>query len=293
MGMIRPLFLEIPRLEFELPANWDRNFLEADIGNVRIDQGLQHIGNWLRCYVEMRHIASFSASQTQVVRAIDRLLTRVTKLQNGYTPEREQSFRIATRYIALPSNQTDRARNIALDYLGNALLSSKQDMLTNSLHERGRLCQQAVHSINICAESLRQIVDHLKSVRLLLTCTAEDKTELFRKISQLVGRPIHYRVDPYMELHFRPDQDARDTLAAAMCVIYRYIGGDTRSIRRDGASNHFMKFLKAATQSLSGHHGPALESAANRMLHREKQHGAGTLEEILRFQSVVQKSASQ
>jgi hypothetical protein len=126
---------------------------------------------------------------------------------------------------------------------------------------------------------------------ILLTSTPEENQERFRKLSLIIGSPVYYQADRHMAAYFSPDQDAIDTLATAMCLTYRFIGGNP-SVRRDGSLNHFMNFLDAAALSLHGYHVPSLRSAANRMLELEQLNGEGSLEEILRLQCLSANGAA-
>ena len=77
MSLIRPLGIEIPRRLVELPTGWQQRFQYVDLGNISIDvEALWHLENWLRCYVDMTHIASFSAQLKEVVRALRRIESR-------------------------------------------------------------------------------------------------------------------------------------------------------------------------------------------------------------------------
>lgn len=250
MSTIRPFFLDIPPKQFNLPRDWQRHFVDLNLQEIRLDaEALKHIEAWLCCYVDMLHIASFSASSSMVIQVLQRLQRRSTKFQIGHSDAREQSLRIELQYQEPPRDETERAQNIALDYVVNALLCDRQDYASEDLQQRGYRAKLVLKSVALDAETVSRLKRHCEDAIELLSRTSDENAAHFAKPH---GRPLPhgktfvFTPDPHMEKHFRVEQDAIDVLAAAMCVIYRYIGGHA-SVSNDGRSNvSFMQFLDAA-----------------------------------------------
>ena len=104
MGTIRPLFVEIPRKQFDLQIDWQRGFKSLPQDGPRIDATtFQHLETWLRCYVDKLHIASFSADQKLVLRALRSISSRISKLKAGHSVARERWLRSHPRQDHRPT----------------------------------------------------------------------------------------------------------------------------------------------------------------------------------------------
>jgi hypothetical protein len=285
MGTIRPLFFDIPPKRFDLPRDWQRHFVDLSLQVIRLDaEAFKHIEAWLRCYVDMFHIASYSADSSMVIQALQRLQRRSKKLQIGHSAAREQSLRTELQYQVPPRDETERAQNIALDYVGNALLCDRQDYASEDRPQRGCRAKIVLKSIAIDEESVTRLERHCGNAIDLLSRTHDENAAHFAKFhgrSLPLGKTFELKADSNMAKHFRIEQDAIDVLAAAMCVIYRYIGGHA-SVSNDGRSNDpFMQFLDAACKALPQPKPGSLHSPARTLLRAERQNGDGTLQTIM------------
>jgi hypothetical protein len=294
MGTVRPLFIEIVPKKFELPEGWQQQFEDLRDQAIALDgDAFEHIEAWLRCYVDMLHIAEHSAKTARVVRALKSLQSRVGKLQLGHSAARERSLRLALLRQECPQGEAQRAKNIALDYLAIALHCDRMDYIPTGRTHGGRRAITELEIFQLSDALLHRMQRHLASTIELLERTATENEIRFAKVRGQRfggGKPFVYLADPHMAPYYRPDQDAINVLTAAMCVIYRYKGG-TPYVPRDGRSeNAFMKFLDAACKSLPRPRPSSICRTAGRMLRYERKI-PGFLDSVL--QRVVPQSGNQ
>jgi hypothetical protein len=280
MGYIERLTKRVEPYEVKLQPNWQQLFTPSRKSNPELSaELLVSIEGWLTSHIVFVKMQRETLVATKPVRrAMERIVDQVARSNYDGTPDAALAKLLT--YRDEKNGVAARAHNVALDWIACGLTTARPLFGSSSKPAPSgaeSLLTAALASANGMAQLRTSATEQLfhfnldpvkQRVRLL-------RLEGYRLPDGTIFAP---KPDPRQRPHARPEQAARDILAAALRDIYKCTGSSPHVPRDGSQTSPFLRFLEAARRSLPQGCQAELVSPARRAEIDEKKNGAGTLE---------------
>lgn len=280
MGYIERLTKRVEPYTVTLQPDWQRNFEPEYKADPKLGADLVlSVEGWLRAHVVF---VKMQRETLVAAKPVTKAFSQIAKQIDGVNQDAASNTRLEKRlkYRDEEESLAARAHNVALDWIACGLPTA------HAVFSRNEKPNPAWAEMHLLTASKSAIgVSQLKA-------SVSGQQEHFglgpdmrcQRLSKLNGRLLPnggtfaYMPDPRQRPNARPEQAARDILAAALRDIYRCTGSSPHVPRDGSQTSPFLRFLEAARKSLPRGYQSDLVSPARRAEIDEKKNGPGTLE---------------
>lgn len=279
MGYAERLTKRVEPYLVELQPNWQQTFRPEHKTDPTIDQELlMSLEGWLTSYVVFIKMQQETLAPAKAVRKALNKIANIVFRHHAPSSSNADLSKLLT-YRNEDGDVAARAHNVALDWIACGLPSTYSIFRSTAPRpaDAEAHLQAALRSESGVANLKNSILGQQTAFNL-------DPNQKIQRLRQLDGHQLPngsiftYRPDPRQLSHARPEQAARDILAAALRDIYRCTGSPPHVPRDGSPTSPFLRFLEAARKSLPRGYQTSLVSPARRAEIDERKHGPGTLE---------------
>lgn len=280
MGYIERLTKRVEPYTVTLQSDWQARFSPTHKADSELsNELLMNIEGWLIWHivcVKMQRETLVAAKS--VKKAITKVADRISHSNYNATPD--ASLEKLLKYRDEEGGITARAHNVALDWIACGLPTARSAFSSSNKPDPGNIEKYLIAALK-CELGLSLLKASIAGQQLHFSLDPAGQRQRLMKLEGCQmsnGNIFTFKLDPRQRSHARPEQAARDILAAALRDIYKCTGFSPH-VPRDGShTSPFLRFLEAARLSLPPGYQSELVSPARRVEIDEKMHGSGTLE---------------
>jgi hypothetical protein len=280
MGYIERLTKRVEPYAVTLQPDWQQLFMPSRKADPELStELLVSIEGWLTShvvFVKMQRDTLVSAKS--VKKSISMIAAKFER--SNYDATSETRLEPFLKYCDEEEGVAARAHNVALDWIACGLPTAHSVFSSGNKPDPADAERHLMAALK-CAIGFSQLKTSISGQQEHFSL---DPAKQRRRLMKLEGRRLPnditfaYKPDPRQRSHARPEQAARDILAAALRDIYKCTGSPPHVPRDGSQTSPFLRFLEAARRSLPHGYQSELVSPARRAEIDEKKNGQGTLE---------------